>query len=149
MGAQTTSTLELWRLIDAAGRLGADYVQVSPPFYFAHTEDDFYEYVLAAAEAAESRVGLIVYNTYWTSIGGTSSLVERLVDIPSVVGLKWSTPEYGQNDVRADRQSLLIAIRDHRQPAALRVQPHSGCARDRDSCRQLLARVGRTDVAAP
>src|SRR6476619_54296 len=33
VGGQTTSTLELIRLIRAAARLGADYVQVSPPFY--------------------------------------------------------------------------------------------------------------------
>ena len=37
MGAQTASTLELIRLAQAAERLGAEYVQVSPPFYFRHT----------------------------------------------------------------------------------------------------------------
>src|SRR5215813_7145801 len=45
MGGQTTSTLELVRLVQAAEKIGAEYVQVSPPFYFAHTEEDFYEYV--------------------------------------------------------------------------------------------------------
>ena len=44
MGAQTTSTLELARLAKAAEQAGADLIQVSPPFYFAHTADDFYEY---------------------------------------------------------------------------------------------------------
>src|SRR5258708_136654 len=41
MGAQTTSTLELVRLAKAAQRLGADFIQVSCPFYFTHTEGDF------------------------------------------------------------------------------------------------------------
>jgi len=91
MGAQSTSTLELVRLAKAAERIGADYIQVSPPFYFSHTEGDFYEYVLAAADAAD--VGLIIYNTYWASMGVTTSLVEKLVDVPNVDSLKWSAPD--------------------------------------------------------
>ncbi len=91
MGAQSTSTLELVRLARAAERIGAEFIQVSPPFYFAHTEDDFLEYVLAAADAAD--VGLIIYNTYWTSTGVSTALVERLADVPNVVSLKWSAPE--------------------------------------------------------
>ena len=93
MGGQTTSTAELVRIMHAAERIGADFVQVSPPFYFEHTEDDFYEHVLAAAQAAD--VGLIVYNTFWTSLGISGALVERLAEIPNVVSLKWSTPDTG------------------------------------------------------
>ena len=89
MGAQTTSTRELVELAKAAERLGAEYIQVSPPYYFAHTEDDFYEYVVAAAEAAD--VGIIVYNTFWTSANVSLEMVERLIELPNVVGLKWST----------------------------------------------------------
>ncbi len=93
MGAQTTSTQELNRLARAAERLGAEYIQVSPPYYFAHTEEDFYDYVAAAAGAAE--IGIVVYNTYWTSTGVTGGLVERLAELPNVIGLKWSTPDTG------------------------------------------------------
>jgi len=93
MGAQTASTLELVRLARAAERLGAEYVQVSPPFYFAHTEEDFYEYVVAAAEAAD--VGLVIYNTFWTSYGVSNEIVERLSRRPNVIGLKWSMPDKG------------------------------------------------------
>ena len=52
MGAQTTNTMELCRLVKSAQDLGADFVQISPPFYFEHTEDDFYEFVQSAAETA-------------------------------------------------------------------------------------------------
>src|SRR5262249_11643399 len=45
MGAQTTSTLELKRLAKAAAALGAEFIQVSCPFYFNHTQEDFFEYV--------------------------------------------------------------------------------------------------------
>ena len=91
MGAQSTSTRELERLIKAAGRLGADFVQISPPFYFTHTEEDFYEFILAAAQA-EPEVGIIIYNTFWTSSNVSCDMVDRLSEIPSVVGLKWATP---------------------------------------------------------
>ena len=91
MGCQTTSTLELIRLAQAAQSLAVDFIQVSCPFYFTHTQADFEEYVRAAAEAAPE-VGLIVYNTFWTSTNISLDMVERLAEIPNVVGLKWATP---------------------------------------------------------
>jgi dihydrodipicolinate synthase/N-acetylneuraminate lyase len=91
MGAQTTSTLELVRLARAAKRLGASYIQVSCPFYFAHTEADFEDYVRAAA-MAEPDLGIIIYNTFWTSQNLSFGMIERLADIPNIVGLKWASP---------------------------------------------------------
>ena len=94
MGAQTTSTRELVALARAAERLGAGYIQVSAPYYFNHTQEDFFEYVKSAAEAAD--VGIIVYNTYWTSCGLSMELTERLLEFPNMVGLKWSVPDNGR-----------------------------------------------------
>ena len=91
MGAQTTSTLELIRLARAAEKIGADFIQVSCPFYFTHTEGDFEEFVRAAATAAP-KIGIIVYNTFWTTTNISFAMVERLAEIPNVVGLKWATP---------------------------------------------------------
>lgn len=93
MGAQTTSTRDLVDLAVGAEKVGAELIQVSPPYYFAHTEDDFFDYVMAAADAAE--VGIIIYNTHWTSYGVSTAMVERLATIPNVVGLKWSAPDSG------------------------------------------------------
>jgi dihydrodipicolinate synthase/N-acetylneuraminate lyase len=93
MGAQTTSTLELVRLARAAEAAGVDLIQVSPPFYFAHTGDDFYEYVAAAARA--SSVGIIIYNTFWTSLDVSTELLNRFADIENVVCVKWSCPDMG------------------------------------------------------
>jgi dihydrodipicolinate synthase/N-acetylneuraminate lyase len=90
MGAQTTSTLALKRLARAAAAIGAEFIQVSCPFYFAHTEGDFYEYVAEAAVAAD--IGIIIYNTFWTSAGVSFRMVEKLIEIPNVVGLKWACP---------------------------------------------------------
>src|SRR5262249_52534383 len=91
VGGPTTSTPELVRLRRAAQSVGADYGQVSPPFYHSSTEGDFLEHILAGADAAD--IGFIVYNTYWTSLGLSSGLVEKLVDVPNVVSLKWATPD--------------------------------------------------------
>ncbi len=91
MGAQSTSTLELERLARAARVAGAQYIQVSCPYYFTHTEGDFEEFVRAAA-VAEPDIGIIVYNTFWTSSGISFGMVERLSRIPGVVGLKWAAP---------------------------------------------------------
>jgi dihydrodipicolinate synthase/N-acetylneuraminate lyase len=93
VGAQSTSTLELTRLARAAKEIGAEYIQVSPPFYFAHTEEDFYEHVMAAANAAD--IGLVIYNTFWTSLGVSTSMVQKLMDVENVIGLKWSMPDMG------------------------------------------------------
>jgi dihydrodipicolinate synthase/N-acetylneuraminate lyase len=90
MGAQTTNTRELVRIAKAAERIGYDYIQVSCPYYFNHTEGDFLEYVKAAADAAD--IGIIIYNTFWTSAAVSFDTVERLVEIPNVIGLKWATP---------------------------------------------------------
>jgi len=92
VGGQTTSTAELVRIAVAAAELGAEYVQVSPPFYFAHTEDDFFEHVAAIADVP---IGIIVYNTYWTSLAVSGDLIMRMRDLPNVVGLKWSMPDLG------------------------------------------------------
>ncbi len=91
MGAQTTSTLELVRLAQAAQKIGASFIQVSCPFYFTHTEADFEEFVRAAASAAPD-IGIIIYNTFWTTTNVSFGMVERLAEIPNVVGLKWATP---------------------------------------------------------
>jgi dihydrodipicolinate synthase/N-acetylneuraminate lyase len=80
LGAQTTSTLELVRLAQAAEASGVDLIQVSPPFYFA-------------AEA--SQVGMIIYNTFWTSLDVSSELLTRFANIDTVVCLKWSCPDMG------------------------------------------------------
>ena len=90
MGAQTANTRELVSLVRAAERLGAEYVQVSPPYYYMHTEEDFYEYAVAAAEAAD--IGILVYNTFWTSQSVSLEMIERLCELPNLVGLKWAVP---------------------------------------------------------
>ena len=91
LGGQTTNTQELEKLAIIAKDYGYDFLQVSCPFYFQHTEDDFIEYLRAASKAA-SEVGIILYNTFWTSTSVSNQLIERIKDLPNIVGLKWATP---------------------------------------------------------
>ena len=91
LGGQTTNTQELEKLAIIAKDYGYDFLQVSCPFYFQHTEDDFIEYIRAASEAA-SEVGIILYNTFWTSTSVSNQLIERIKDLKNIVGLKWATP---------------------------------------------------------
>jgi len=91
LGGQTTNTQELEKLAIIAKDCGYDYLQVSCPYYFKHTEDDFIEYVRAASKAA-NEVGIILYNTFWTSTSVSNQLIERIKDLPNIVGLKWATP---------------------------------------------------------
>ena len=91
LGGQTTNTQELEKLAIIAKDYGYDFLQVSCPFYFQHTEDDFIEYLRAASKAA-SEVGIILYNTFWTSTSVSNQLIERIKDLQNIVGLKWATP---------------------------------------------------------
>ena len=91
LGGQTTSTNELVQIAKAAQSMNFDFLQISCPFYFTHTEDDFLEFVREGAKAAPN-VGIIVYNTFWTSTNVSDQLVEKFSDISNIVGLKWATP---------------------------------------------------------
>lgn len=93
MGAQSTSTREAIQLAKAAQRIGAQFIQVSCPYYFTHTQEDFYEYVKAISESVN--IGLIIYNTFWTSAEMSFKTAEKLVEFSNVVGFKWATRDTG------------------------------------------------------
>ena len=110
MGAQTTSTRELRRLAKAAERLGCEFIQVSCPFYFLHTEEDFYEYVCEAADAAD--IGIILYNTFWTSLG-------RLVLAGRAPGRAGAGPGRAEMGLPAHRRHGVRGRRQHLLPRSL------------------------------
>jgi dihydrodipicolinate synthase/N-acetylneuraminate lyase len=89
LGAQSANQREVIALARGAARLGATAIQVSPPFYQTYTDDDVVEFYKAVAEAAA--VSIIVYYTYWV-YKLSMKTIERLLDLPGVVGLKWAAP---------------------------------------------------------
>lgn len=85
LGAQGTDPRDLHALARGAERLGIVALQVSPPFYHVHTDDDIYEFMQALANAAD--IGLVFYTTYWQS-KLSLELIARIVDLPRVIALK-------------------------------------------------------------
>ena len=121
VGGQSTSTREAIALAKAASRAGADFMQVSCPFYFGHTEEDFFEHIAAVADASD--IGLIIYNTFWTSSDLSYRLIGRVSDIPSVVGLKWATAR--SDSMEFEEVITNFSNRHHRQSAEVRDQPYA------------------------
>ena len=73
VGAQTTSARELVELTKLAERAGEKCIQVSSLFYFKYNGEEFVENVSAVSEVAGGDI--IVYNTFWTSLGVSMNLV--------------------------------------------------------------------------
>jgi dihydrodipicolinate synthase/N-acetylneuraminate lyase len=89
IGGQSTSTQESVEIAKAAEALGAQFIQVSCPYYFQHTQSDFLEHIETIA--SQTNIGLIIYNTFWTSSEVSNWLIDEIAKIPNVVGLKWAT----------------------------------------------------------
>jgi len=92
VGAQTSNTLKAVEIARHAQAIGATAVQVSPPFYYPPTDDDVYEHFAAIANAAPD-LGIVAYNTYWLGYRMSLTMIRRLLEIPQVVSLKWSSPD--------------------------------------------------------
>lgn len=91
LGAQSTNPREVVALARGGAKLGVMALQVSPPFYHQHTDEDVIEFLRAIGESAD--VGLVVYTTYWQ--GKLSlELISRIAELPGVIGLKWAAPSY-------------------------------------------------------
>src|SRR4051812_18269502 len=75
------------QLTDFAGRAGAQAVAICPPFYFSVTQSDLVRYLTTFAERASLPVFLynIPQNAHHEL---TVETVERLADVPNIVGLK-------------------------------------------------------------
>jgi len=89
LGAQSTNLREVTALARAAARMGIAALQVAPPFYHVHTDDDVREYFDAVAQAAD--VVLVFYTTCGVS-KISLDLIARMIENPNVVGIKWAVP---------------------------------------------------------
>jgi 4-hydroxy-tetrahydrodipicolinate synthase len=90
LGVGTTNQRELTALVKGAARLGAAAVQLAPPFYHPHTQEDVLDWVRAAGDAAD--IGVVFYTTYWTGFKTTVDYIGRLEELSNVVAIKWATP---------------------------------------------------------
>lgn len=90
VGVSHPSTLVSVELARHAEEIGADGLQVEPPYYFSGTSDDVFEYFRMISESVT--IGLTAYNTPWTSgFDMDRSFLDRLASLRNIVGLKWYT----------------------------------------------------------
>jgi len=106
-----------------AEQLGIDFVQVAPPHYEKPTDSEVFAYYKMIDEAV-GRIGVLVYHTYWAVpeyYEMTPSIIDRLADLRSIVGIKWASIPlnnfievlFGYQDRFAfiDNQGWALAIR--------------------------------------
>jgi dihydrodipicolinate synthase/N-acetylneuraminate lyase len=110
-GAQSTDVRETIEICQLCEDLGVDAVQISGPYYYDGRPGD----VLAWMEevARHTKVGFALYNNWYTGYNMPLDLVERLLDIPNSVGMKWSAPDSQTFDDGMQRFMDRVAMVDN------------------------------------
>lgn len=80
------------KLARHAGRIGLDGISSVPPFFYRYGEKEIVQYYTALAEA--SGLPVIMYASPLAGVPITCEMVDRLMDIPGMVGVKWTSYDY-------------------------------------------------------
>lgn len=75
-----------------AGEIGLDAISSVPPFFYGYGEKEIRAYYTAIAEAAG--IPVLIYASPLAGTAITWDMVDRLLDIPRVIGLKWTNYDY-------------------------------------------------------
>lgn len=75
-----------------AGEVGVDAISSVPPFFFHYGEPQIRDYYTALAEA--SGLPVLMYASPLSGVNITCDMVDRLMDIPGMIGLKWTSYDY-------------------------------------------------------
>lgn len=111
VGCQAIATDDACELAKFAAKIGADVIQLAPPhYYFSLTENDVFTFFKTVADSAE--IGIEVYNNYWSTVGVSPNLLERMADeIDNVIASKWCGEDRYSNYLGykkcADKLSLI------------------------------------------
>jgi len=89
-GAQSLDIRECIAICRFCEALGVDAVQISGPFYYDGRPDDVVAWLTEVAR--HTKIGFALYNNWYTGYDMPLDLIERLLDIPNSVGVKWSSP---------------------------------------------------------
>ena len=80
-------------LAEHAAKIGCDAISSVPPFFFGYGEEEIYNYYKAIADA--SGLPVLMYASPLSGVAITPQMVDRLMErIPSLIGLKWTNPNY-------------------------------------------------------
>ncbi|MGI6695429.1 MAG: dihydrodipicolinate synthase family protein [Christensenellales bacterium] len=75
-----------------AGKIGLDAISSVPPFFFHYGEQEIADYYKALADA--SGLPVLMYASPLSGVNITWDMVDRLMDIPNMIGLKWTSYDY-------------------------------------------------------
>ena len=108
-GCNHASTMTVVELVKHAESAGASGVMVSPPYYWAPTEQVILEHYRKVAEA--TNLGILVYNNYFASqVDIPIPTLRKLSQIDNIVALKENTAVLGKliQVVEAVRDELTV-----------------------------------------
>jgi 4-hydroxy-tetrahydrodipicolinate synthase len=89
-GAQSLDVRECIAICQLCEDLGVDAVQISSPYYYDGRPGDVVAWLQTVAR--HTQVGFALYNNWYTGYDMPLDLIEKLLDIPNSVALKWSSP---------------------------------------------------------
>jgi dihydrodipicolinate synthase/N-acetylneuraminate lyase len=89
-GAQSLDIRESIALGQWCEERGVEAVQISGPYYYDGRPDDVVCWLSEVAR--HTRVGFAIYNNWYTGYDMPLELVERLLELPNSVGVKWASP---------------------------------------------------------
>ncbi len=111
VGAEHTSTLTVVELARHAIEIGADAIQVCPPYYYTPSHEDIFNHFKVISDSVD--IGIVVYNTWWTAPDIGLEGLERLASLEHLIGVKWSSPVPSQYMMGYDRFAERLAIIDN------------------------------------
>ena len=91
-GAQSLDIRDTIAICQRCEALSIDAVQISGPFYYDGRLDDVVAWLGKVAE--HTQVGFAIYNNWYTGYDMPLDLVDRLLDLPNSVGVKWASPSF-------------------------------------------------------
>jgi 1-pyrroline-4-hydroxy-2-carboxylate deaminase len=89
-GAQSNDIRECIAICQLCDELKIDGVQISGPFYYDGRPADTVAWMEELAR--HTKVGFALYNNWYTGYDMPISLIERLLEIPNSVAVKWGSP---------------------------------------------------------
>lgn len=89
-GAQSLDMRDSIAICRLCEDLGLDAVQISGPYYYDGRPGDVVAWMEELARHTE--IGFALYNNWYTGYDMPLDLIERLLELPNSVGVKWSSP---------------------------------------------------------
>ncbi len=91
VGIQDSNPRVSVELAHYAEALGAYGIQMSPPYYHGPSNEDVLQ-LYRRIHDATTRVGIMIYNTWWHNYNISFEVMDELLNLERVVAIKWSHP---------------------------------------------------------